>query len=338
MAFGLDDLFGAGVGLVGGLVNNLFAGSRQEDAQAFSGMSQLQSQAYNQQEAQKAREFNAGQASLQRDWADQTTYNMKMFNMSEAQRARDFNRDEAVTARDFNREEAATARAFNAGEADKSRSWTADQVTKAQEYATLMSNTQYQRGVEDMKKAGINPMLAYMRGGASAPTVNPGSSSMASGGAASAGAASGPSASSGSAGGSSASGPSASSGAAHGQMAQVFDLIQPAISTARAAQELANMRANERLTDQQTRTDGVRAGAIAEQAGLSNAETRRLTKLMPSFEAEGAYGKTRTEFHESQLGRMLDLAGLGGGRLSETLKPIFGGAGAASNFVRPYRY
>lgn len=32
-----------------------------------------------------------------------------------------------------------------------------------------MSNTSYQRATEDMKKAGINPMLAFMKGGASTP-------------------------------------------------------------------------------------------------------------------------------------------------------------------------
>lgn len=33
-----------------------------------------------------------------------------------------------------------------------------------------MSNTAYQRGMDDMEKAGLNPMLAYMQGGASSPS------------------------------------------------------------------------------------------------------------------------------------------------------------------------
>lgn len=49
---------------------------------------------------------------------------------------------------------------YNAQEAQKNREW--------QEY---MSNTQYQRAVEDLKKAGINPLLAFSSlTGASTPS------------------------------------------------------------------------------------------------------------------------------------------------------------------------
>lgn len=33
-----------------------------------------------------------------------------------------------------------------------------------------MSNTAYQRGMEDMRRAGLNPMLAYQKGGATTPS------------------------------------------------------------------------------------------------------------------------------------------------------------------------
>lgn len=68
------------------------------------------------------------------------------------------------SANDANREIARETREFNAMEAQKAREW-----------SEVMSNTAWQRGVKDMKAAGINPMLAFSQGGASTPSAAYGS-------------------------------------------------------------------------------------------------------------------------------------------------------------------
>ena len=62
--------------------------------------------------------------------------------------------------------------------AREQQSFSAGQALKEMDFQERMSNTAYQRSVDDMKKAGINPLMAVSNGGASTPGGAMGSSSL----------------------------------------------------------------------------------------------------------------------------------------------------------------
>ena len=62
------------------------------------------------------------------------------------------------------------ANAANRDIAAAANAASAEQAAKQMDFQERMRSTQYQTAVEDMKKSGLNPMLAYTQGGAGTPT------------------------------------------------------------------------------------------------------------------------------------------------------------------------
>lgn len=106
------------------------------------------------------------------------------------QKQGDYNWKSMLTQMGYNTLGAIQQGVYNSIQQNAAMSYNSSEALANREWQERMSNTSYQRAVEDMKAAGLNPILAYANGGASTPGGSAGSISQSSMGMASTSAAS----------------------------------------------------------------------------------------------------------------------------------------------------
>ncbi|QCQ84699.1 DNA pilot protein [Blackfly microvirus SF02] len=229
--------------------------------------------------------FSAFGASQTNEANYQNMLYQNMFNQQAQASAQAYNTKSQLQSQDYNAQQAQLGRDFSSSQQLQAEDYNSQQAQIQRDYQTQMSNSAYQRATADMKAAGINPMVAYQQGGASAP---PGASG-------SVGAVGGPVASSGAA---------SSPGASSAGLPRVENVMGNMVST---AMEAAKLIPTLKLLDQNVENAKYTADNIQANTGKAMADTSASEKLAGKLESETKLADaqtTNTRRAQSQISGM----------------------------------
>lgn len=170
-----------------------------------------------------------------------------------------FNAEQAALNREWSGGQANAQMAFQQQEAASSYARNQQSAQQQMDFQERMSGTSYQRAINDLKQAGLNPMLAYSQGGSSSPAGSAPQSHAP-------------------------TGAMGQSSAAQGVSARMENILQPAFSSALAAgQVIAGIdktRAETKEVEARTETEKRRPDLVLSQFSKTKVEENVLTRKL----------------------------------------------------------